>query len=170
MGLGRCSLQGSQTKHHLSSSGAGAHPFLSPTSLFWFQADCRNHHKHLTGKRWKKQRQRLRRVREQRTRVGLLAYTEQDNSRLLVTDTTLQGKCQVGMSLVLVSHTLGITVLPHHSIPAPGTGPKASNGLLDCHSNNSEGTGCCGAKMVQGQVSHQEQQQKQIKMEMNTRM
>lgn len=85
---------------------------------------------------------------QQKTRVGLLACTEQDNSRLLVTDTTLQGKCQVGMLLVLVSHTLGITLLPHHSIPAPGPESKAPNGLLDYHYNNSEGTGWCGGRAL----------------------
>lgn len=69
---------------------------------------------------------------QQRTRVGLSAHTVQDNSRLLLTAAMLQCKCQLGMLLVLVSHTSGITILPHLSIPVPWSwtqGPKGALGL-----------------------------------------
>lgn len=111
---------------------------------------------------------------QQRTRVGLSAHREQDNSRLLVTDTKSQCRCQVGILLVLALHTLGITVLPRHPIPVPGAGPKAPNGLLDCHTNNSEGSGCLGGRALSQSSTSAGKAPgaatKLIKMEINTRM
>lgn len=132
LGIVGCSLQGSQIKHHLISSRAGTSPLpLTHTSALLprlLHKSSQTHNRKMMEKAKAEGQEGWRA--QQRTRVGLSTHRT-GNSRLLVTDTTAQCESQLGMLLVLVSHTSRITALPHHSCSWSWT----QTWLLDCHCN-----------------------------------